>query len=424
LKSLIVPGGVLLLATAVVVHGGWPTLTLPGLTLAYYATLIAGLLLALRFHSSRVFFALVALLLSQQAITHDPGRFFNAALSRHSLEAVAFLLPLNFVWISLMRERGFTLSGIVPPGLVLFVQVVVVAVIGREMGSILPSRAHHVAPVLLPSYVWVAFATAAVVLLARFFLFRKPVESALCWSQSAFFLGLHFGGFDKAAMAYSVVSGLVLTVSIIETSYALAYYDELTALPSRRGFNEALVRLQAPYSIAVVDIDHFKRFNDTYGHDTGDQVLRLVASRLACTGGGGRAYRCGGEEFAILFPGKTTHEVVGDLEKLRAAIESSAFHVRGQDRRQMPRGPDRRSAGSRKRASTGRAIRRLAESKTPASLSVTVSIGVATAKNQQVADEVIQAADKALYRAKGAGRNRVETAGSPRRVRTKTAGIA
>jgi len=63
---------------------------------------------------------------------------------------------------------------------------------------------------------------------------------------------------------------------MVETSYLLAYHDELTALPSRRAFHEALLRLQPPYSIAMVDIDHFKRCNDTYGHDTGDEVLRLV----------------------------------------------------------------------------------------------------------------------------------------------------
>ena len=98
---------------------------------------------------------------------------------------------------------------------------------------------------------------------------------------------------------------------MIENSYLLAYHDELTTLPSRRAFNDAMMRLQPPYSIAVVDIDHFKKFNDTYGHDTGDvQVLRLVASKLSLVTGGGNAYRCGGEEFTILFPGKRRDEVV------------------------------------------------------------------------------------------------------------------
>src|SRR5260221_309408 len=73
--------------------------------------------------------------------------------------------------------------------------------------------------------------------------------------------------------------------------YSPAYQDELSRLASRRAFNDALLRLKHPYAIAAVDIDHFKRINDNFGHDTGDQVLRLVASRLSRVSGGGEAFR-------------------------------------------------------------------------------------------------------------------------------------
>ena len=213
---------------------------------------------------------------------------------------------------------------------------------------------------------------------------------------------------------------------MVETSYLLAYHDELTTLPSRRAFHDALLRLEPPYSIAMVDIDHFKRCNDTYGHDTGDQVLRLVASRLARVSGGGQAYRCGGEEFAILFPGKTTADVLEHLEKLRADIEASKLRLRGPDRRQESRGPDRRNQRARGRTQTGHAIRQLSRHTTSQEISVTASIGVATSRREEPsAEEVIRAADKALYRAKAAGRNRIETASAPRRrARSKAAGIA
>jgi GGDEF domain-containing protein len=175
----------------------------------------------------------------------------------------------------------------------------------------------------------------------------------------------------------------------------------------------------------MVDIDHFKRCNDTYGHDTGDQVLRLVASRLSRVSGGGQAYRCGGEEFAILFPGKTTSDVVEHLEKLRSGIEASTLRLRGKDRRQDARGPDRRSSRGRGRSPDRKAVRQLLSSTSTTEISVTASIGVATSRQDCSAEEIVQAADKALYRAKAAGRNRIETASSPRRrVRTKTAGIA
>ena len=115
------------------------------------------------------------------------------------------------------------------------------------------------------------------------------------------------------------------------------------------------------------------------------------------------------------------------LEALRSAIEASSFRTRAVERRQTPRGPDRRNQRPRGRSQSGRAIRQLVlQAREPSTLSVTVSIGVATsAKEKSDVNDVIRAADKALYSAKAGGRNRVETATSPRRrVRAQTAGIA
>jgi GGDEF domain-containing protein len=278
----------------------------------------------------------------------------------------------------------------------------------------------------LPFATLLSFATAAMVLLIRYLVFHKPVESGLLWALAASFLSLRFGGVGLIPVAYFAAAAFILAVAIVETSYLLAYHDELTSLPSRRAFHDALLRLEAPYSIAMVDIDHFKRCNDTYGHDTGDQVLRLVASRLARVAGGGQAYRCGGEEFAILFPGKTTAEIMDDLEKLRVEIEAGTLRLRGPDRRQEARGTDRRNQRMRSRASRGQAIRQPARATPANEISVTASIGVATSRGDKTSpEEVVRAADKALYRAKAGGRNRIETAsGQRRRFRSRAAGIA
>ena len=430
LKSLLVPGGILLSGVAVLLYSGWLTLPLPALSFLYYCAVIGGMLLAWRFHSSRIFFALVVLFLAQQAIEFfGGGRVSPGTPGWTALQAAAVLVPLDFVLIALMQERGFTLSAIAPVGLLLFVQSVIASVLCRAaegLSSPIALARHLATGVSLPGYALPVFAAAGIFLVVRFLLTRKPVDSALLWSLSAFFLSLRFTSITRVSTVYSATAACILAASIIENSYLLAYHDELTTLPSRRAFNDAILRLHEPYSIAVVDIDHFKRFNDTYGHDTGDQVLRLVAASLARVTGGGQAYRCGGEEFNILFPGKTTAEVADHLEQLRATIESSEFRMRGGDRRQLARGPDRRNDRARGRARKGRAIRELAQEKFPAPLSVTVSIGVATsAKEGSDPDLVLQAADKALYRAKANGRNRVETASVPRRrSRVKTAGIA
>jgi GGDEF domain-containing protein len=434
LRFLLLPGGVLLVGVAVLVYSGWLTLALPALSFLAYCALLGGMLLAWRFHSSRIFFALLVLFLAEEAIAlFGSGYVLPGTAGWTALEAAAVLVPLDFVLIALMQERGFTVPAIAPVGMFLFVQSVIVAVLCRAAQELPspPVRAHHVAaaaslPVPIPPYALLIFAGAGALLLVRFLLTRKPVDSALLWSLSAFFLCLRLTGSMRVSTIYQATAACILAASIIENSYLLAYHDELTALPSRRAFNDALLRLQHPYSIAVVDIDHFKRFNDTYGHETGDQVLQLVAVSLSRVTGGGQAYRCGGEEFNILFPGKTTSEVADHLEQLRATIASSEFRLRSGDRRQAPRGPDRRNERARGRKRTGQVIRELVQEKPPAALSVTVSIGVATSAREKSQPElVLHAADKALYRAKDNGRNRVETASSTRRKsRVKAAGIA
>jgi len=431
MKSLLTPG-ICLLAVAALLHTGLVAPSPTIVTYAFYTATIAGLLLAWRFHSSRIFFGLLVLFLAQQAIFYfssssfTSGHVVTSGPGSTALAAVGLLLPLDFVLLSLYRERGFSFSSVAPPTLLLFVQAVVVGVLWRPQPLAAAQHAlHH--PVLaapLPFATLLAFAAAAVMLLTRFLLLHKPAESGLLWALAACFLSLCFGGVGRIPTAYFAAAAFILAGAVVETSYILAYHDELTALPSRRAFHEALLRLQPPYSIAMVDIDHFKRCNDTYGHDTGDQVLRMVAVRLARVSGGGQAYRCGGEEFAILFPGKTTTDVLDHLEKLRADIEASKLHLRGPDRRQEARGPDRRNQRARGRAQTGHAIRQLSRATPSDELSVTASIGVATSRRENSsAEEVIQAADKALYRAKAAGRNRIETA-SRRGARTKAAGIA
>ena len=419
LKSLFVPGGIWLLGAVLLVYSGWLTVALPVLSFLYYCAIAAGMLLAWRFHSSRIFLSLSVVFLAQQAAAVSTGQppFISATLT-----ALAVLLPVNFVLIAMMHERGFTVESVAPVALFLFVESLTVTVF---CGAAV--RVHSLSiPIVLPRYALAVPATAAIFLSVRFLLNRKPLDSALLWSLASFFLALRSAAAIRTSTAYWLATACILATAVIENSYLLAYHDELTSLPSRRAFNDALLRLKAPYSIAVVDIDHFKRFNDTYGHDTGDQVLRMVATNLGSVTGGGKAYRCGGEEFNILFPGKTTAEVLPHLEKLRVTVAKSEFRMRGNDRRQLPRGPDRRNQRNRARARKGDAIRRLAEGKPSSVLSVTISIGVATAAAERSSPEtVLESADKALYRAKANGRNRVEAAASPqRRVRTRAAGIA
>jgi diguanylate cyclase (GGDEF)-like protein len=425
LKSLFVPGGILLLAAVVLLSGGFLSISAAAVDFYYYAVFAAGILLAWRFHSSRVLFALIMLLLAHRAIEFfSAGRAISIGPGRIAFEAIAFLLPLNFIVLSLARERGRGIPAVTPRLVLVFLESVFVAILCRPGETTSPAFVHvaflnrslfHWTKI--PQLALLAFAGAFAVLLVRLLLYRKPLEIGLLWSLAATFLGLQANAVDRIAIAYWATAGLLLVASIIENTYVLAYHDELTSLPARRAFNEALLRLEAPYSIAVVDIDRFKSFNDTYGHDTGDQVLSMVAAGLARVSGGGQAFRVGGEEFSILFAGKSMKEVVPHLDSLRTLIEESRFRVRSTpERRSAPRGAGRRIED--KRSTARRKLtqpRNLPTESSLSGLSVTVSIGVAEAgtKTRDV-EQVIQAADKALYRAKKAGRNRVETASEPR----------
>jgi diguanylate cyclase (GGDEF)-like protein len=423
LKSLFVPGGMLLFAAVALLQGGVLPISAAAVDFYYYAVFAAGILLAWRFHSSRVFFALIILLLTHRAIEFfSAGRAVSPGPGRIAFEAIAFLLPINFIFLSLARERGLTIPAVTPQLVLLFVESVFVAILCRPGETISPTFL-HAAPLnpslfhwtRMPQLALLAFTAAFGFMFVRLLLYPRPLENGLFWSLTATFLGLQSNGVDRMAVAYWATAGFLLVASIIENTYVLAYHDELTSLPARRAFNEALLRLEAPYSIAIVDIDHFKSFNDTYGHDTGDQVLGMVASRLARVSGGGQAFRVGGEEFSILFPGKSMKEVVPHLDSLRSLIEESRFRVRSApERRSAPRGAGRRIED--KKGATRRArSRNLPAESSQGGLSVTVSVGVAEAgsKTREV-EPVIQAADKALYRAKKAGRNRVETASEPR----------
>ena len=178
-----------------------------------------------------------------------------------------------------------------------------------------------------------------------------------------------------------------ITVVVID-SYYLAFRDDLTTLPSRRALNQYALSLGRRYCVAMLDIDHFKKFNDNYGHDIGDQVLKLVAAKLSEIKSGGRVFRYGGEEFTAIFPRKSAEEAKEELENLRRSIADYNITIRH---------PIRKTKKERKPTSRNNTK----------NVSVTISIGVATRNVKDSFEHTLKEADKALYRAKKKGRNQV-----------------
>jgi len=443
----LVPGGLLLALAAALVNSSLFVQVAPSLSFYYIAVFAAGLLLAWRFNSSRLLFSLLVLLLAHRAVaffSNGPNQTGNVLIGpgRTAVALAALLIPLNFIAFAQMRERGLTLPGIAPRFGLLFLESVIFAVLCRPENS--PATPLHPGAFPIPLWILLSFVAAIAVFVWRFFHTRKPIEPGFAWSVAAVFLWLQFAPVGKASDAYVATAALILAASLIETSYVLAYHDELTGIRGRRAFNESLLSLDQQYAIAIVDIDHFKKFNDTYGHDVGDQVLCMVAKRLSNVDGDGQAFRCGGEEFAIVFRNTSAKEAFEHLDALRQRIEKSMFQVRGADRRaekaaekSSERSRNRRAGTSqsdRRRSARKRTAAALSSSKQrnlfpqPASqtpdrlsdhlsdrlpdcLSVTVSIGVAEPSTRhRQPEQVIQSADQALYRAKNNGRNCVELA--------------
>ncbi|HET7840878.1 MAG TPA: GGDEF domain-containing protein, partial [Terriglobia bacterium] len=326
LKALIVPGGFILLGAVLLLNRGWIPLPLSGVSFFYAAVFIAALLLAWRFHSTRVLFCAIMLLLGHRALEFfGQGRVVLHGPGHVAFEVVALLIPFNFFLLTFFPERSSEGRTVFEFLALLFFESVFVAVLARPDQSVLGFLHYSVIRSLhlrIPQPAIVVFLIACGRLLYRVAQLHKAIDNGMLWALAAVFLALNEGGAGRLGTVYFGVAGFILASSIVENSYSLAYRDELTGLDSRRAFNDTLFRLKHPYSVGAVDIDHFKSINDTYGHDTGDQVLRMLASRLARVGGGGQAFRVGGEEFTILFPGKNVKDVADHLQLLRMDIES------------------------------------------------------------------------------------------------------
>ncbi len=190
--------------------------------------------------------------------------------------------------------------------------------------------------------------------------------------------------------AFTVICGILLH-TIFQMYWHRVYVDELTDISNRRALEERLSSMTGEYAIAMMDIDHFKDFNDTYGHDEGDNVLKLVGGLLS-EELGDKVYRYGGEEFCAVFEGVSGEDAYMYVNKVRRKLEEREFFIR---------------KPNSKREHTSRSSRKK-KKRNGKKVQVTISIGLASSgPKSKTAGDVIKLADRALYQAKKKGRNRV-----------------
>lgn len=363
-------------------------------------------LLACAFNRSKVVLATLVLLGGYYALTQwllggDQGPLWQIV--------VFGLVPVNLAIVSCYQERGLlTAAGYVRLGL-LALQAAAIAWLGQtstpaiselvQSSSVLTTDSLPVSLGPLSQLTALLLITSTLVTLISSWRINTPVGYALLGAFVAYALMVLAPSEPLRMASYMLAALLLLSTGLLRDSYNMAYLDELTGLPQRRALNEQLMALGNHYTLAMLDVDHFKKFNDTHGHDIGDEVLKLVAAQIRKVRGGGRAYRYGGEEFTVVFKGRDKDDAAHFLEQVRKAIADYEMVVRDDPRHdEKPKKPKKnRSRGSYRKATK--------------KVSVTISIGVAEHENRKdTPEQVLKKADEALYKAKKAGRNQIAIA--------------
>lgn len=237
-------------------------------------------------------------------------------------------------------------------------------------------------------------AILAGVALIWFVLLLRRRASPQAWGEySLWLLGTGYLAtvqYPDYALLALLAASLCMLVALALQMLNLAYVDELTQLPQRRALLSHLRRLNRRGAVVMLDVDHFKKFNDTYGHDVGDQVLKLLGS-LFTKASGFKAYRYGGEEFTFVFNHSDAQRIESTLEAVRKQVANYPLQLRSAQR------PKTAKQGQTKRGAQagGKRVR------------VTISLGCALRRPGETSSELIKRADSILYSAKKGGRNRV-----------------
>ena len=350
------------------------------------AALVIGL--SIHFNRSSVFFYVLLITTANIVLGKE------LAQSSLSYALLSAFLPVLLLVLTVLPDRGiFSIRAI--PAYLILLSAIIFSIITTNISP--EWLSHMLMTDWLPAryFDWtqqsqtILFISVAIsiAMLVLYFLRPSPHMSAGLGVLIMLIMQLHLGDSDSSLNVFSSTALLMCLYAVLQESWRMAYLDELTELPARRALREKFQKMSGTYSVAMLDVDHFKKFNDSYGHDSGDAVLRMIATKMSRVSGGGACYRYGGEEFSVIFNGKDSKDAIPHLEELRETIASTPFVINRASRRKS----DNRSRRKKKK-----------------SVKVTVSIGVADSTSAASSPwDVLKQADKALYRAKSKGRNRV-----------------
>lgn len=394
LFDFLIPGGIIFLAALGFLrpHGLPPWVQGPVHAFPVIV-LVFGLFFGWYLSSSRLILSLIvlvvadrSLILSSPAVPESPGYV--------TFSAAALLVPLNLMAFSIIKEEAMaTWRGVLRLAPVLIQPFLVWWLFQPEQAGIAHSLQQPLVPIMrgswtvIPQLALLAYAGAVLLIGTRFILRNDPLDSGTFWAVIASFVafqGFHHGW---SPTGFFATAGLILFVTLMQASHQQIYRDDLTGVPGKLAYDEAVAGLGKKYVLAVVGIDQLKQYGNQHGKPVSEQVLCLVAAKIVAAAGAGKVYRLAGEEFTVLFPRKTATETLVDLGAIRKAVEATTLYLRGRDL-------VREGVGTKSKDQA---------------LTVTVSIGLTEAGGAKSSlDLVTKSAYRALYEAKGEGGNRVK----------------
>ena len=373
-----------------------------------YVIFAVALVLAYIFNNNREFLLVILITITYWVVNYlifKTDSTLEITQREHLSHYVTFLLPLNFIIFSFIQERGILSQFGLKQFAIIAIQIsVIVIIIEYPISALTEIFNSHYFKQLTHNAVYLSQLSIisfefSLLVLASLIIHQPSIRQGGIFG-CLIFIFISFLNIDNpdAFTLFYAAAGLFLISSIILNSYTLAYHDELTGLSSRRALKQYLMSLGSNYSLAMVDVDHFKSVNDIHGHDVGDQVLRQLSNYLKNAPGGAKAYRYGGEEFTLVYNNKSAADAADHANNLRKQIEKDSFKVRNKLERPTRHKTDKnRNTKNKKEKSSKKK-----------NFKYTVSIGVAEYREQHKTPfDTLKSADKALYVAKKKGRNRV-----------------
>jgi diguanylate cyclase (GGDEF)-like protein len=398
--AVLFPGGLIfLIAVGFLRPQGLPIWLQQPIAALPYIVLTFGLIFGWYFASSRMILSLLVLTLADRALVlFSTADADQAVINQTVIAITAFLIPLNLLAFSILKEDSLsTLRGLTRVTLVLIQPFLLLWLCLPDQHDLassftweyIPSRYMEWTPIPQPALF--AFAIALLLHVIRFTFHRDPLDGGAIWALCAIFVAYHASRYGWQSTNFFMAAGLILFVTLLQSFYQRTYRDELTGIPGRLAYDEAIAQLGKRFSVAVISIDQLTQYANTHGKSVSEQILKLVAPRVQTACSDGQVFRTTGEDLTVLFPGKSATETLGALETVRKTIEASSLFLRGPDR-VWEKQREAQKTGSRDQT-----------------LPISLSIGVA----EKVGDSatltlVIKSAYRGLYEAKGVGGNVVK----------------